>query len=219
MGYSMVNWNENLMCAIDTETTGLDPNFHEMIEISIVPIDSYFNVRQDVIPFDILIKPDYPERIDKAAMKKNKIELDKIMEIGYDNIKAMDMFIEWAEALPFRYTRGGNRKKILPLVFNGLAFDIPFIKQWLTLDLYNEYFTYQVRDIYAIVQFISDSQDWANDRQTFNHFDLDSMCKKMCIEFDKSHRALDDAVKLPKLYRKLLEKFKVMEMYTGMKEF
>ena len=62
MGTSMIHWNGHQLCAIDTETTGLDPNYNEIIQICILPLDSNIKPRKDVFPFYIEIVPDHPER-------------------------------------------------------------------------------------------------------------------------------------------------------------
>ena len=56
----MKHWNGHQLCAIDTETTGLEAGYHEIVEIAIIPLDSEIKPRTDVLPFNIFIKPDFP---------------------------------------------------------------------------------------------------------------------------------------------------------------
>ena len=68
----MEHWNGNQICAMDTETTGLDPFWHEIVQIAILPLDSNMEPRQDVLPFYINMIPQCPERVDREAVKVNK---------------------------------------------------------------------------------------------------------------------------------------------------
>ena len=38
----LVHLNGNLMAAVDLETTGTQPGYHEIIQIAVVPLDSEF---------------------------------------------------------------------------------------------------------------------------------------------------------------------------------
>ena len=76
MANSMQHWNGNQVCAIDTETTGLDPLYDEILQLAIIPLDSNFEVRKDVMPLEIFMKPEYPERIKPEAMQVNRLDLE-----------------------------------------------------------------------------------------------------------------------------------------------
>jgi len=124
---SMVHWNGNQLCAVDVETTGLDPFVHELVQICILPLDSNVQPRKDVFPFYIEIRPEFPERRDPEAMTVTKLNINKIMERGFDREKAKDLLIEWVDKLGLPLTKGGNyRCKVMPLWHNG-KFDYCFI--------------------------------------------------------------------------------------------
>ena len=58
----LVHLNGCLMAAVDLETTGTRPGYHEIIQIAVVPLDSDFKPLADVRPFYTLVKPNHPER-------------------------------------------------------------------------------------------------------------------------------------------------------------
>jgi len=52
-----------LKAVIDTETTGLNPLFHEMIEISILPCEDDWAPHKTIAPFFARVKAKFPERM------------------------------------------------------------------------------------------------------------------------------------------------------------
>ena len=142
MGISCKHWNGDQMCVIDTETTGLDPNINEIFQICILPLDSMYKPRRDVNPFNILIKPDYPETWDKEACKIHKDKLDKLARHGIDSEVAKELFIEWVNKLGLPYNKYRTaRRRIIPLGHN-YTFDRAFIQSWLGQDTYDEIFAH-----------------------------------------------------------------------------
>ena len=129
MANSMVHWNGNMLCVIDTETTGLESGWHEIWQLAILPLDSDIKPRKDVIPFFIEMKPQHPERISEGALRLNREAMLKACERGHDPEKAKDMLRTWYEKLGLPITRGGYPKRVMPLGQN-YAFDMGFMKHW-----------------------------------------------------------------------------------------
>ena len=50
-----------IIAAIDIETTGLDPLYHDIIEIAILPLDGEFEPRADILPFVARIRARRPQ--------------------------------------------------------------------------------------------------------------------------------------------------------------
>ena len=111
MSNSMQHWNGDQMCVMDTETTGLDPNWHEMIQIALLPLDSNLNVRKDVLPFYIELIPEHPERADPEAMSVNKQKFTDIAIRGHDREAAKDLLVEWIKKLGLPCTKYGTDRK------------------------------------------------------------------------------------------------------------
>jgi DNA polymerase III alpha subunit (gram-positive type) len=107
---SLVHINNNLLCVIDTETTGLDPDFNEIIQIAILPLDNKLEFHPDYSVFEQKIKPKYPERIDTTHMTVTQRQLSDIMRTGIDSDTCEDLFRSWHKQLNL-----GLNKMIIPL--------------------------------------------------------------------------------------------------------
>jgi DNA polymerase III epsilon subunit-like protein len=65
----MVHLNGNLLCAVDVETTGIIPGFHDLIQVAALPLNADLEPLKTVPPFYMNLKPEYPERADYRAKK------------------------------------------------------------------------------------------------------------------------------------------------------
>src|SRR5690348_12661029 len=91
---SMVHLNGNLLCAVDVETTGLDPTKNDIIQLCILPLDSQIKPSQTVRPFVIEMVPKRPENIQSGANKTHRINLAELILRAIDPWKAVDLFEE-----------------------------------------------------------------------------------------------------------------------------
>ena len=204
MANSMVHWNGNHLCVIDIETTGLDPFFHEMIQICILPLDSNIKVRRDVNPFYIEIQPEFPERRDPDAMSVNNIDLIKIMQRGHTREKAKDLLTDWYDKLGLPYNRSGvNRCKIMPLGQN-YAFDRGFIIAWLGFGLYNDLFHSCYRDTMISALFLNDKAGMHAEKVPYSKVNLTWLAQTLGVPHDAFHDALIDCATTAEVYRKMI---------------
>ena len=109
------------ICAVDVETTGLDPSKHALIQIAIVPLDRDFHP-MDVEPFYHLIAPEGNFEVAKEAMKVNGLDMEEVMLKGHSPTKVAELLEEWVKKL--------KAKKLTPLG-QQYSFDEGFIKEWL----------------------------------------------------------------------------------------
>lgn len=201
---SMIHWNGNQLCAIDVETTGLDPFIHEIIQICILPLDSNCNVRKDTYPFYIEIIPEFPERRDAAAMSVHNRSLTTIMQRGHDKEKAKDLLVEWVDKLNLPLTKGGNyRCKIMPLWHNG-KFDYCFILGWLGVELYGELFHGLDRDTMHTSLFLNDKAAAHAEDVPFKKNKLSWLANVLDVEDDPTHDALQDCVATAEVYKRMI---------------
>ena len=200
----MQHWNGHQLCAVDIETGGLDPYWHEILQICILPLDANCDVRHDVIPFYIDIKPENPTRVEPEARKKNKISLERMMR-GFDSEKAKDLLDDWVNKLELPYTQYGNRKRIMPLG-QGFSFDKAFLQRWLGVDHYSEIFDSRHRDTEVIAAYLNDLASVHAEKVPFSKINLAWLCKELNVPLDRAHDAMADCVATAEVYRKLIQR-------------
>jgi len=204
MSNAMVHWNGHQMCVIDTETTGLDPKYHEIIQVCILPLDSNIRPRKDVMPFYIEMIPEYPERADPEAMRVNRLDFAIIGQRGHHPDKARDLLDDWIGKLGLPYTKYGTRKKIIPLGQN-YSFDEAFMKSWLGVLTYNDYFHYEQRDTKRAAAYLNDRAGMHAETPPFSKTSLQWLCQRLDVENPRAHDALEDCVATAEVYRKMLQ--------------
>lgn len=203
MKNAMIHWNGNQMCVIDTETTGLEAGWHEIIQICILPLDSNIKPRKNVLPFYIEMIPEHPERASPEAMRVNKLNFAQIAQRGHDREKAKDLLDEWIKKLDLPYTSYGNRKRVIPLGQN-YAFDQAHIKAWLGDETYDEYFAHRYRDTLQTANYLNDRAGMHAEKVPFSKTKLGWLCNKLDVDNERAHDALSDCIATAEVYRKLL---------------
>jgi len=202
--FSMAHLYGSQICAIDTETTGLDSHFHEILQICILPLDANLAPRKDIVPFFIDLKPDCPERIDPDALKVNKIDLANVMLRGFDHEKAKDLLRTWIAKLQLPISPKGTPCKIIPLGQN-YAFDRDFIIRWLGIEMYDEFFDYHYRDTMIAAQYLNDRAIMHAERVQFKYVNLTGLATKFNIPYETRHNALSDCLCTAAVYLKMIQ--------------
>lgn len=192
---SSVHLNGNVICVIDVETTGLDPEIHEIMEVCFLPLDSTLKPRKDIIPFEVQIKPEHPETADMDAVKISKMDFLKLCETGLDPYIAGDLFLHWIEKLKLP-----ERKRLSPLAHNW-KFDQAFIKVWLGETAFSTYIDGRSRDTMEVALFLNDRADRRNEEIPFPKVNLGYLASQLKIPHNRAHRALDDCVVTAEVYR------------------
>ena len=130
----------SLYAIVDVETTGLDPNYHEMIDIGIILINQNLEVKGQ---YYSKVLPSFPERIDPMAKHINGFDLqrwtqEEAISEG-ELIEGMSVFFNHYEGKP------------IFIAFNSW-FDSSFVRNLLQEYGYkfNDWFDYRVLDIPSI---------------------------------------------------------------------
>lgn len=195
---NMIHLNGNLLCAIDTETTGLTAGYHDLIEIAIIPLNSELEPVPDIIPFNLMLKPKRPENADPEAVNKQGRTLADIILRGMEPWRAVDLFDEWFQRLGL-----APGKKISPLAHNW-PFDRSFIQDWLDKATFEQFIDGRFRDSMAAGLFLNDLADLHQEPYPFHKLTLGSLAAKFSLPFEKAHTALEDALMCAQIYKRML---------------
>ena len=171
----------NNFAFIDVETTGLDAEVHEIIEIGLVIADNDFNV---VSEFEVKIKPEHIETADPVALRVNKYNED-----------------DWEGAVTRTEALQVLSAKAVDCIMVGhnVSFDSLFLeKAFRRLNIPNKMFYYKL-DTLSIAFAVG-----ANDPD-IEHLSLHSLCEHFCIENKNAHTALSDARATFELFKKLMK--------------
>lgn len=199
---SMQHLNGNLLCSVDTETTGLRPGWHDLIQIAVLPLNG--NLDPILEPFNITMLPEHPDNISSRAMKVNKI---KLSEVTLDKWDGQTLFESWYDK-----TVTGNGFKKITMLGQNMNFDIPFIKEWMDYDMDNPgksnaesfFDTRNVRDTKRVAEFLNDLAYFNSEPFPFAKTTLRYLCNVFGIDSEGAHDALVDAINTAKVYRRLL---------------
>lgn len=198
----MIHLNGNLLCAVDVETTGVVPGFHDLIQVAILPLDSTIKPSKSAKPFSLNLTPIRIENIDPQACKIHRLTRAEMISNSIDVFKAADMFNDWFERLNLPLA-GGTHKKIMPLWSNG-GFDKSFLIEWLGIDHYNHYFHFHERDTQSLALSINDRYDHYNERLPFPKVGLGYLSNALDVINENAHNALSDCITTAEVYRRML---------------
>lgn len=198
---SLVSLNGNLMAAVDLETTGVQPGFHEIVQIAIVPLDADFRPLEGLRPFYTHVRPLHPERESAGAKFKHRIPMAELILNAPLPDRVADWLVEWFEKLELPL-----RRCLVPLAHNW-AFESSFLKAWLGVEMVDQIFHSHARDgmLYAIG--LNDKAACAGEPPPFNRVGLCSLCRKLKIVNNNPHDALADCLAEAEVYRALLQRF------------
>lgn len=166
---------------IDIETTGLDLQKHEIIQIGVVLATPTLEFIEE---FEIKIKPEHLEDADKTSMKVNHYS-DAEWENAISLKDAMKiMYIKCKDAI---------------MVGQNVAFDSAFLEYAFSKTDIANTMHYHKLDTISIA--------WAKLHRDpeLEHFSLREMCIRFGIENKSPHTGLGDARATYELYKKLME--------------
>lgn len=173
---------------IDTETTGTDPEIHEIIELAVII------ARQVERPgkgpsLEIIeecewkIKPEHIEKADEQALRVNGYnEVDWMFAV--DRKKAMEEFAKKTQSAIF--------------ISHNLVFDYAFV-----MKAFEETGVQNLMH-YGKLDTISMALARLYDAPQADKFSLRALCELLKVENSKAHTALADTRALVAVYRKLM---------------
>ena len=189
--------NGCMLCAIDIDTTGPDPWFHEILNIAIIPLDSEMRPSKEVLPYALSLTPEYPERIAKATKK-----IVTSTEHSMDKMSAIDLFDKWVEKLKLPTTKWGTPKKIMPLSHSYVTKQ-PFITRWMTQEFYDIHFSSSYRDTQVTAAYLNDQTAFHGRVVPYSKIELSWVAHQCHVEHRASEGVLQRARTCAETYRAL----------------
>ena len=194
----------NVICAVDIETTGLDPFWDEILQLAIVPLDLRNSqvlpddVRELRSPLNIRIKALNPERMSGEARKITGLDPRK----GLSALDAKKAVSDWL--------RGNDIDKIIPVGHNYTKFDGPFLRNSQAVN-YDEAFSHHELDTLIIARFANKLCEFRRMEKRFSCLKLMNLAADLRVSqtdaCSKPHDALSDATIAGEIFFKLLELF------------
>jgi DNA polymerase-3 subunit epsilon len=173
---------------IDTETTGMDPDRHEIIELAVIIARQVPRVGKGpsleiIEECEWKIKPQHIERAEDAALRVNGYnEVDWMFAL--DRKKVMEEFSKKTQSCSF--------------VSHNLVFDYGFITKAF------EETQVENRMHYAKMDTISIAFARLYDAPQADKFSLRALCELLKVENTKAHTALADTRALVAVYKKMM---------------
>ena len=194
----MITNNGNIICACDVETTGLDPEEHELWQLACIPLT--FNLTQDKTRpvLELFVRPSTLDTHKPADLALTNKQIDFLMRTGFTPAEAVEQFDLWFEKLKLQEGR-----RVIPLAHNW-KFDHQFMQKFLGYDHYNYLFDGMHRDTFQTALFVNDMAEFLGEPIPFSRTNLTVLCNKLGVELFDAHDALADSYATVEVYRKLI---------------
>lgn len=196
-----VHCNGNVLAAVDVETTGRQPGWHEIIQIAIQPLNSRCEPLEGASPFYHTIKPEHPERAEAKATAVHRLDINHLILHAPDKWQVADWLDEWWGNLGLPH-----RRTLVPLAQNW-QYEAGFLKAWLGMESFNQFFYWAARDTMLIAIYLNDCAYMRGQPIPFQSVGLPALCTHFGIINENPHDALADARAEATVYRHLLEMF------------
>jgi len=194
---------EDLLVAVDLETTGLDPHIHDMWEIAVIPfvpyteenINKYPTVNTDnntmlignyiILPstFKARMRPQNPTTMNPKALEVGGVTKEELMAIPTNLYQVLNSFYEWKLEMYPEY-------RFIPVGHNFASFDKQFLIAKMNVYNYDQSFSHHCMDTKIIAKWLS-----MLGYDLGKSFSLPGLKKKLNINLDiKAHSAEGDAL-------------------------
>ena len=181
-----------IIAAIDLETTGLDPHYHDIIELAIQPLDETFKPLADIPAFVARIRARRPQNASARAMEVNGLDLND----GDEYHEFLARLLAWLEEY---------RIEKIQMLGQNADFDRSFIEANIP-ELGRMLGHRDIRDSQRLACAYNDLVRMKTGKSAFEKLGLSDLRRALGIEGSHEHRALDDAIDAARVYKALLEK-------------
>lgn len=188
---------------VDIESTGLDPSFNEIIQLSgFLEIDE-----KRIEGFDIKMRPNHPERASEEALEKQNLSVEDIMKYPLSQKEGYDKFMK---VLDKHIDRFDKTDKINIAGYN-CGFDRKFIDAMFKTnnnDFVGAYFWFEMLDCLPLVMLFKIVGKYKGE-----NLKLETVCEEFGLPFKVGtcHNSLYDIVQTRKLFSKLESKVTITD--------
>lgn len=185
----------DIIAAIDIETTGLDPIYHDIIEIAVQPLTFCFAIDPTIPPFVARIKARRPQNASPKALEVNGLDLAEGEEYG----EVVSRLGHWLV---------GYEISKIQILGQNVDFDRAFIEAQFP-ELGQKFGHRDIRDSQRLARAINDLAILCGEKPPFENLGLVALREVLGITGSQAHRALDDAIDSAKVYKALLKHLKM----------
>lgn len=181
----------------DTETTGLDPKLHDILQLAfLIEIDGKI-----IAKHNFNIQPCNYTNITKEALEINGLTIKKIKTFE----KPREVYLKLIKILDTYVDKYNKKDKFHPAGYNIASLDVPILKQFFLKNenqYYGSYFDYHLIDPISTLALFEYKGILA-----LEDFKLATASKHFKIKID-AHKAMSDIEATRELALKLLERIK-----------
>lgn len=186
----------NYLLSIDLETTGLDPNYHEIIQVAAILLDKNL---KEIGQFSSLVRPEFPQRgINKGY---NTYERSKINVIDLQKAPSLEQVIigfhQWLQNMGVDLSTPGE----IALLGQNIKFDYQFLeKAFAKCHLFFpfDYHAIDISSIYTALYI-------ANEKELPEKVSLTNILTDLGLKNRQPHNAAEDARATTEAFKKLIE--------------
>lgn len=183
----------DLLCFLDTETGGLDPETTSLLTAAFAIYDTAKKVVIDTLELSVRHEPYH---VSAGALNVNKIDLVRHHQEARTPGQCVDMIKD------FLYNRYKDTAAVL--VGHNIAFDIGYLKKMYAdtshSELYTKCFSHRSLDTFGIAEFLKQTGKLQVDRCSGTH-----LFRHFGIKVEGRHTALGDCLATVQLFEKLTE--------------
>lgn len=179
-----------IFAAIDIETTGLDVEQCEILDIAIVPLTQNFTIDTAMPEFTARIRAEHPDTAETQAMQVNGLNPAE----GKSRKEVAGELSQWLADCKI--------ERLVPVAHN-LEFDMKFIRRCFPVE--SKVFSHHGRDSMRFALAVNDIVRRENGEPKFSSVSLRALKDVLNISGDVCHRAVEDAKDAAHVYRKLTE--------------
>ncbi len=192
---------KNRLCVIDTETSGLNPDQHDILQLAVIPLDYTLKPASNISLVNCFMRPD-PDKVMNADPNSFTVTghiMEERVNSGLDQGVALDCFLKWYESLNL-----GPKERILPIAHNW-GFDSQFIRNWMGREAYEMVFHGHCRDTMQMALCLNDRAWWYEEELPYPRLALRQMCSTIGIPYrGEVHDAMEDCRLTLEIYKHLV---------------